>query len=145
MAQLERSAVCLRIIGDALIPEEITKMLGYPPTDAQTKGETLTGKKTGTKRIAPFGMWRLEAEESKPENLDGQIDEILDKLTTSLDVWAKIGEQFEVDLFCGLFMGKYNEGLSLSPVTLAAIGLRGIELDLDIYGPDELLNDPEPS
>jgi hypothetical protein len=141
MAHLERSAACLRITGDSLIPEKITTMLGHPPTYAQIKGETLISKKTGSTRIALFGMWQLEANESKPEDLDGQIGEILGKLTADLDVWSKIGEQFDMDFFCGLFMGKSNEGLSLSPNTLAAIGLRGIELDLDIYGPDELLND----
>lgn len=74
---------------------------------------------------------------SEPENLDGQIEEILGKLTDNLVVWSKISEQFEVDFFCGLFMGGSNEGLSLSPRTLAALGERGIELGLDIYAPDE--------
>ncbi len=137
MAQLERSVVSLRIMGDSLIPEEITTMLGHPPTYAQTKGETLIGKKTGIIRIAQFGMWRLDVEASKPENLDGQIGEILGKLTADLEIWSKMEKQFEMDFFCGLFMGKSNEGLSLSPQTLAAMGLRGIELGLDIYGPDE--------
>ncbi len=136
MAQVERSVVSLRIMGDALIPEQITNMLGHPPTHAQTKGQTLVGK-TGIARIADFGMWRLHAEDSEPENLDGQIKEILDKLTANLDVWQKIGEQFRVDFFCGLFMQERNEGLSLSPQTLSAVGLRGIELGLDIYGPDQ--------
>lgn len=95
------------------------------------------GKNTGIKRIAKFGMWRLSAANCKPENLDGQIKEILGKLTDDLEVWLKIGERFEVDFFCGLFMGGENESLSISPQTLAAIGLRGIELGLDIYGPDE--------
>jgi len=44
--------------------------------------------------------------------------------------------RFEVDIFCGLFMGSSNEGLSLSPRTLSALGQCGIELGLDIYGPD---------
>jgi hypothetical protein len=137
MAQLERSVVSLRIFGDSLVPDEITKILGAHPTKSQIKGETLLSKNTGINRIANSGMWRLNAEESKPENLDGQIKELLSKLTDDLEIWAKIKEQFEVDLFCGLFMGVWNEGLSISPQTLAAIGLRGIELGLDIYGPDE--------
>ena len=112
-------------------------MLGCFPNYSQTKGEELIGKKTGIKRIAKLGMWRLSAEESKPENLDVQISEILSKLTGDLEVWSRIGERFEMDFFCGLFMGVSNEGLSLSPQTLSAIGLRGIELDLDIYGPDD--------
>ncbi len=136
MAQLERSVVCLRIMGDALVPDEITKLLGSHPTYSQINGETLVGK-TGISRKATFGMWQMSIEDSEPENLDGQIEGILAKLTDDLDVWLRIGERYELDLFCGLFMGVNNEGLSISPRTLVAIGQRGIELDLDIYGPGD--------
>jgi DNA-binding NtrC family response regulator len=37
----------------------------------------------------------------------------------------------------GLFMGSGNEGLSISSKTLAALGLRSIELSLDIYSIDD--------
>jgi hypothetical protein len=36
-------------------------------------------------------------------------------------------------MFCGLFLGDTNEGLSLRPETLARLGERGLVLDLDIY------------
>lgn len=137
MAHMERSVVSLRIIGDSLVPDNISELLGSPPTHAPINGETLIGKKTGIKRVAKFGMWQMSVADSEPENLDGQIEEILGKLTDNLVVWSKISEQFEVDFFCGLFMGGSNEGLSLSPRTLAALGERGIELGLDIYAPDE--------
>jgi hypothetical protein len=39
--------------------------------------------------------------------------------------------------FCGLFLDEMNEGISLSPDTLAAIGSRGLSSGLDIYGPDQ--------
>lgn len=136
MAHLERSVVCLRIIGDALVPDEITKLLGSHPTYSQIKGETLVGK-AGISRQATFGMWQMSIADSEPENLDGQIEGILAKLTNDLDVWLRIGERYDLDFFCGLFMGVNNEGLSISPRTLVAIGQRGIELDLDIYGPGE--------
>lgn len=73
--------------------------------------------------------------ESSPEDLDGQIAELLSKLTPDLDMWARIGARFEVDLFCGLFMSNDNQGLSLSVTSLDALSRRGIELSLDIYGP----------
>jgi hypothetical protein len=83
------------------------------------------------------GMWRLVASKREPEDLDGQIAELLSKLTDDLDVWASIARTYQLDLFCGLFMGGSNEGLSISPETMAALGLRHIELGLDIYGGDE--------
>ncbi|NQD35700.1 DUF4279 domain-containing protein [Permianibacter sp. IMCC34836] len=135
MAQIDHSAVSLRVIGDTLAPDEISKLLGAKPTFSHSLGEILVGKKTGVNRVAKFGMWQMNASDCAPENLDGQIDEILSKLTENLAVWSEIGERYKVDLFCGLFMVCRNEGLSLSPRTLFLIGQRGISLGLDIYGP----------
>lgn len=40
-------------------------------------------------------------------------------------------------------MERANEGMALSPSTLAALGIRGIELLLEIYGPvEEEASDP---
>ncbi|WP_395683495.1 DUF4279 domain-containing protein [Dokdonella sp.] len=138
MATVRRSVATLRIAGDELRPDLITEALGHEPTLAQTKGETLVGKKTGILRIAKFGMWRLAASEREPADLDSQVAEILSKLTSDLAVWRSISSAYSIDLFCGLFMDQSNEGLGLSPSTLADLGNRGIELGLDIYsGPDE--------
>jgi Domain of unknown function (DUF4279) len=134
---VQRSAATLRISGDELQPAEITRLLGCDPSAAQTKGEQIIGRKTGSGRIASTGMWRLVASRREPEDLDGQIAELLSKLTDDLSVWASIARTYQVDLFCGLFMGGSNEGLSISPESMATLGIRHIELGLDIYGGDE--------
>jgi hypothetical protein len=74
--------------------------------------------------------------------MDGQIQEILSQTTQDLAVWRSIGEKHQIDLFCGLFLGGRNEGMSLSAKSLAALGERGIELALDIYSG---YDDEEPS
>jgi hypothetical protein len=137
MAQVQRSAATLRISGDHLQPAEITRLLGCDPSATQAKGEQIIGRKTGLARTASTGMWRLVASKREPEDLDGQIAELLSKLTDDPDVWASIARTYQLDLFCGLFMGGSNEGLSISPESMAALGLRHIELGLDIYGGDE--------
>ncbi|MDD5262333.1 MAG: DUF4279 domain-containing protein [Methylacidiphilales bacterium] len=137
MARLHKSIVTLRIAGDLLVPDEITRLLGVSPTNSQTKGQELIGLKTGKVRIAKSGMWRLCASDREPEDMDDQINEILSRMTTDLAVWRNITERFEVDLFCGLFMGSGNEGLTISSQSLAALGMRGIEIGLDIYAGDD--------
>ena len=134
MGHMQRSAATLRIVGDDLIPAEVSRLLGCAPSIAQKKGEVLIGKKTGTKRIARTGMWRLQSMEREPENLDEQIEEILGKVTGDIETWQALTRRFRVDLFCGLFMGRGNEGLAISPGALFALGQRGIELALDVYG-----------
>ena len=135
MACIHESTATLRIFGDALIPAEITKTLGASPTHAQTKGDKIVGKKTGIVRTARSGMWRLEAPDREPEDLDGQIREILGQLTEDLAAWKSIASRYKMDLFCGLFMECSNEGMELSPESLLSLGSRGIMIGLDIYGP----------
>ncbi len=137
MAQLQKSIVTLRISGDDLVPDEMTRLLGAAPTHAQTKGERIVGRKTGHVRIAKRGMWRLRASDREPEDMDGQIHEILSRLTSDLAVWRDITKKHHADLFCGLFMRAGNEGLTISAQSLAALGARGIEMSLDIYGGDD--------
>jgi len=137
MPVLHHSLVTLRFFGDELNPDEITALLGASPTAAHHKGQQLTGSQPGAVRIARTGSWRLNAARREPEDLEAQIFEILDQLTSDLAVWQALA-RFRPDLFCGLFMGSSNDGVSLSPRTLLALGERGIELGLDIYEAEEV-------
>src|ERR1041385_8118243 len=133
MAELNRSAASLRIAGDSLVPREISQLLSGQPTFAHSKGEEIRRGKTGRVRIARTGQWHLEAERREPADVDGQVDEILSQLTSDLDVWASLTSRYEVDLFCGWFMDGPDEGITLSPATLSALGARGIELAVCLY------------
>lgn len=133
MAQVSKSQASLRIGGDELDPQEITVLLGSEPSSSYSKGEELVGKKTGRVRIAPFGFWCKNAKKREPEDLDGQIDEILSQLNDDLGVWADVSKRFDVNLFVGLFLDEGNEGCVLSADSIAKLGNRAIELQLDIY------------
>lgn len=140
MAQIQESNVALRIIGDDLVPAEITALLGTSPTRAVVKGETgkhIVGPKVGDVRVARSGMWTLEASDRQPEDMNSQIEEILSRMTVDLSVWQGITKRFRVDLFCGLWLTGCDNGMTLSPKSLAALGERGIELGLCIYADDE--------
>jgi uncharacterized protein YjbJ (UPF0337 family) len=137
MAQLDRSVATLRIAGDNLDPSEISALLGHSASKQQVKGEVSVGKVTGRSRTAKTGLWRLKATDAMPEDLDGQIAELLGKLTNDRKVWELISDKYDIDLFCGLFMKVSNEGMSISAESMKALGARGIELSLDIYDPNE--------
>jgi len=136
MAAFDHSLVTLRFFGSDLLPDEITALLGATPTASYHKGQELKGSQSGVVRVARTGGWRLDAERREPEDLEVQIFEILDQLTSDLAIWNSL-ERFRPDLFCGLFMGSSNDGVSLSPRVLLALGQRGIELGLDIYDAEE--------
>jgi len=136
MPQVKRSWATLRVIGDDLDPTEITALLGCEPTSKQIKGETIIGKSTDLARTASFGRWSLKAAAREPEDLDGQITELLSNTTSDLKIWKSIADRYRLELFCGIFLSGSNEGLSISPSALASLGLRHIELGLDIYEGD---------
>ncbi len=135
MALLHRSTATLRIMGSSLVPAEISAILGIEPDYACLKGDQVFGFPLGQLETVPVGIWSLKASDQEPENLDGQVQEILNRLTPDLNVWAVLTRRFKLNLFCGLFMSEYNEGLLLSPQTLISLGQRGIELDCDLYAP----------
>lgn len=122
MGPVTRSKASLRISGSDLEVGEITELMGCEPTFARTKGLPV---KPGSNTLFSTGGWSLQANESSPEDLNGQIMELLDKLTQDLEVWASIGCRFHVDLFCGLFMEQGNQGAALSVESLSALSCRG--------------------
>ena len=133
MGELHKTAASLRFFGDDLDPEEITRRLGGTPTVGVRKGGIwLTSR--GAEKTAQRGQWRVTVEQRSPGDLDAQVAELLTPLTADLAVWNDLTHRFKADVFCGLFLNEFNEGLCLSPETLKALGLRGLSLDLDIYG-----------
>ena len=134
MASLKRSAVTLRVMGDELVPTNISNLLGCLPTSSYRKGEERVGKISGQKSLARFGNWGLRVSLREPENIDGQIAELLGRLTDDFEVWKTVSRDYSVSLICGLFMGSWNDGATISVASLTAMASRGIRLELDIYG-----------
>src|SRR5262249_30148427 len=55
-----RATLCLRVCGDSLDPEEVTRLLGRAPTRSQRKGQPVLSASGETKRIARTGSWLLD-------------------------------------------------------------------------------------
>jgi hypothetical protein len=144
MANIHHSGASLRIFGDKLDPDEISRLLGGTPTESFRKGEIKPSKITNIVRKS--GGWLLKAKPKEPENLNAQVEEILEKLSQDLNVWAGLSNEYKVDLFCGLFMHETDEGLEISAKNMKALGERGIKLGLCIYAPSQDIapNDPCP-
>jgi hypothetical protein len=141
LPHLDQSTAALRIKGDDLDPDEISRILGCEPSYSCRKGQIDIGKKTGQKIERKGGLWLLNAEDRTPENLDSQIRELLGKLPSDLNIWRALGAKYEFDLSCGLFMNATNEGFSISSANLIALGARGIQLDLEIFAPTDSRGD----
>jgi hypothetical protein len=78
---------------------------------------------------------QLAAGDREPADIDDQVRELLEKLTDDLEVWSGLSHRFQVELFCGWFMRGGDEGIGVSPSTMAALSQRGIELGICLYAP----------
>jgi hypothetical protein len=133
MAAVSRTRASLRIFGDDLDPDEVSALLGTPPTLSGKKGEVWFDKR-GVEQTARTGRWLLRVTRRQPGDLDGQLAELLSPLTPDIGVWHSLVARFKADIFCGLFLEESNEGLEIRPETLKMIGSRGLSLGFDIYG-----------
>lgn len=136
--QVDESTATLRILGDDLDPDQITALLKFPPTVARRKGDVQTGKRTKREYKAMTGQWHLESPRGKGD-INEHIRWILDALCRDQEVWDSIRARYELDLFCGLFLGDWNRGTGITAELMFELGRRGIDLSLDIYShtPDD--------
>lgn len=131
MPEIARTTVSLRIVGDALDPDEITGLLGVEPTGCARKGDTRTTA-SGRNVMARSGSWLLKADAFG--DLEAQITALLSKLPDDPVIWVDLSRRYRCDIFCGLFMREFNEGTELQPQVLSMLGNRRLCLSLDIYG-----------
>ena len=89
MPEIARTTVTLRIFGDDLSPDEITRLLGVEPTACVRKGD-VDSTKSGRNIVARSGSWRLAVDASAPGDLNAQISAVLAKLPDNLVVWCDL-------------------------------------------------------
>lgn len=86
-------------------------------------------------RIASIGSWMLKTKLGKKTPLPDKIEDLIEKLTADLKVWAAINRRFSVDIFCGVFLDEWNRGYELPHALVKKIADRGLRIGFDIYGP----------
>jgi hypothetical protein len=131
MPFLHHSCAALRITGDSLNPEAISRLLGCSPTLGHVKGQIEPSK--GKPIVRETGTWQLDAAGQQPGNLDAHVAELFGRVNNDLSAWATLSGDYKIDLFCAYFMGEADEPLQASAWTLKALGDRGIKLGLRVY------------
>jgi hypothetical protein len=137
MSNFDHSRASLRIMGDTLDPDWVTAQLGIAPTESFRKGDVRIGKSTGNQMIRRTSGWYLTAPNATPEDLNGQIRSILSETPDDPDLWQNLNQRFQAELFCGLFMATWNDGITLAPDVLLMAGRRGLAIGLDVYRSDD--------
>jgi Domain of unknown function (DUF4279) len=137
----DRATLCLRVCGDDLDPDLVTRILGVVPSRSQRKGQPVLSSAGEPKRIARTGSWLLARPVSHDRTLDDEIESLLDSLPQTAQTWATLRERYRVDLICDVFVRGVNQGFELSPRVLELMGRFGISLGIDIFcEPDDALH-----
>lgn len=127
---IDESCVSIRFFGDDLDPEEITRKLGAEPTSVCRKGDIRRGKRSDY--VERTGKW-LIGTESSAEPLEVQLNRLLDRLTSDLDIWKELVSKFDADIFCGIYLSEWNRGFCLPPLLSRRIADRQLQIGFDIY------------
>ncbi len=132
--EVDESIATLRVVTDTLTRDEITARLGVVPKEARAR----------TLELRP-NTWSFEVREWSSRSLDEAISEVLAALPAPGAVWDDLATDARIDMYCGLYLWKWNRGLVIEPETLVALGQRHISLGLDIYYVGAPEDEPAPA
>jgi hypothetical protein len=133
MAAIARVRASLRVFGDSLEPEEVSALLGRPPSREHIKGDKVRGNSNA---VEPTGAWILDSGLSEKDEIEEHIEALLGPLSNDMDEWSRLTDGFSASIHCGIFLDQYNEGFELSPRVAQALAERGLVIAFDIYSGD---------
>jgi len=125
--------LCLRVFGDDLDPDEVTRVLGHAPSRSERKGERVEAVAGLTARIARTGSWTLHYAIEPKATIEEGIQKLLEDLPSDDAIWQSLAQRHKIDLFCDVFVRGVNQGFVLAPNILELLGRRRIGLAIDIF------------
>jgi len=136
MPEFHRPSVSLRIASHDLVPEQLTALLGCKPSLCQSKGEVFPVTRGRKERIAPIGVWILDAPDRDSGSLSEQIERLFADLNLDPEVWSELHKRYDVSVICGIFMQSGIEGGDISPTASRMLADKGVRLQIDVYAGD---------
>ena len=130
---MHRYTVELRIVGQNLNPDEVTRKLSVVPTRVARKGEPKVGGATSKWMANMWGFEVLPPGKDDWTSLEDGIEALLRTFEPIRERLHSYSEGNEMYLWCGHFTSSFDGGPSLSPTLLKALGDFGVQLMLDTY------------
>ncbi len=128
----QKGFIKLRISGQNLNFEEISRMLAQQPSFTCRKGDCYTPK-FGDKKpvIYEEDCWLLETEKDGELSFDDAIKMFLSKVKKSTDYLKELSSGFDVTLWISAYPDEQQSNIHLSPDTLKMIADMGISVDMN--------------
>lgn len=132
-------SITLRIMGDTLDPDEVTRVLKHSPTISYRKGDDILRSDGTFMRPARSGRWSLKVTpESVPlEDCCDAVEHILALFTCDAEAWRSLTIPHHADFFIGLRLDTKNRGIEISPKLMLLLGERGVKIGFDVYSQND--------
>ena len=69
-------------------------------------------------------------------DVENAVKLLLDRLPSDPEVWASLRRDYKVDVLCGIFLDRENQGFGISPEISRMLAERGLEIGFDVYAPE---------
>lgn len=126
----ERCVAELRVYGDALSPEFVSRALGLRPTASHRKGQVSERNALGRTRVAPTGGWFLSSESNiDSKDLRHHLDWLLAQLSPCATRLARLqgDEGIRMRVNCIWWSARRQGGPVLWPEQMRALVDLGLE------------------
>ncbi len=130
---MHRYTVELRIVGQTLDPDEVTRVLGLVPTRVARKGEPKVEGATSKWTANMWGFEVLPRGRDDWSSLEDGVASLLRTLSPIQDRLHTYSMSNEIYLWCGHLTSSFDGGPTLSPALLKSLGDFGVQLVLDTY------------
>jgi len=130
---VDETGVCLAVYGEDLDPEQVTGLLGRPPTSSHRRGERRGPRSPLYKRSG----WFLEVRGTAPQGPEELVAKLLGQLPDDEAVWQKLARLYEVQLRLAFHMAGWNRGFELSADLVAKIANLHAKIVFDIYADEK--------
>ena len=91
----EHAGVKLRITGDTLDPDGVTRRIGVTPTFSGRRGDPVEGGGT-----LPTGSWGYDVGGTEEWIVSDALELLLERLPDDAELWAELTAEFDVRLVC---------------------------------------------
>lgn len=127
------SHATFRLFGDALDPDEVTRLLGVKPSFARRKGDKYGNPARPV--VSRTGIWALESETSVVSpDLEPHVEFLLSQIGSKGPLVMGLRQQgLTADILCYWMSGTGQGGPVLGAETVRRVGDLGVSLNFDFY------------
>jgi hypothetical protein len=109
-----RYSATLRICGDGLDLDEISRTLGLAPTHQHRKGEQVNPRGSDASHVWPHDMWSYKVPIDSERPLEEHIMALWNGIRPHIPYLQDLQRNFELDVFCGYRSNSATAGFQVS-------------------------------